>query len=209
LIIKGGDGLSIPQVNICREGQRGGGAKSQKWDPVRCQCGPKVMEQWVGRTQGWQLSGPSERSLKYSQKTVKKLSKSGYVAMQFQVAKNESDRCASKDIRKVFKVGQANSSQAFVEGAFIFNAWKGRLNFPHIKIELLDDKGKVLGKQRYYSPAAVSADVKAEAKKHKYAPPSSPGRADAPGFEQNRAGTLSSIRSPSPSITICAAGSMR
>jgi hypothetical protein len=171
LLIKGAKDLSISQVNIFGSGQQSGGQNGHKWDGKRCQCGPRVLEQWVGRTHGWTRRGNFNQPPAFKESTVKPLTQNGYVAMNFKAQGDGQGNCPPRSLRKVFKVGAANSSLAYVDTALIFGmdrAGEGH-NFPHIAVELLDDDGKVLGSQRYYSPAVASGLSRTEAEKRKYA----------------------------------------
>ncbi len=168
LLISGGDNLAVSQVDIFGSGQSEGGKTTQKWNPLRCRCGARVLEQWVGRTHGWEMRGNYQKSPQYKSETLKKLTKTGYVAMKFTAEGDGKGGCSAKSWRKVFKIGAANSSKAYLETYLIFGQDGGKVNFPHIQVELMDDAGKVLGSQRYYAPEMVSPASLQQAQAKKY-----------------------------------------
>ncbi len=166
LSIQGGKSLALAAVEVLypRNAPHSGGY--QKRDGRFCRCGPRVLENWLGGLQqnGWRVQ--RARGSDYSVKFFPSATGGARALRTRQKAKSP---CRMGSVRAVFAVGKANSSTAYLETYLVMGLGRGDRNFPHLLVELLDDKGKVLGRQRYYAPDAVSPASRANAERRKYA----------------------------------------
>lgn len=170
LTIQGGNPLSVKAVEVLYPSDAPHSGGYQKADARFCGCGPRVLENWLGGLQqhGWRYTGTQASLPKLTYRLVKSETGGVRAVRTLAVAKGKGS-CGPKGLRAVFKVGRANSATAYLETYLVMGLGSGSHNFPHLKIELLDDKSKVLGSQLYYAPSAVSPASRANAERRKYA----------------------------------------
>ena len=128
-----------------------------------------VLEDWERGREGWTMLGNPTRSPQAQMERLKPAARDQGRTMVFSARGDGRNGCSAKAWRKTFKVPRANSAQAYLESFWQFEAQGGRVNFPHILVELLDSGGKILGFQRYYAPDAASPASLAGARERNYA----------------------------------------
>lgn len=175
LLLEGGEGFAVREVEVLYPNDAPHGGGYQKKDAKHCRCGPRILENWLGGLQqnGWRMtSGPepkiSHQFLKSETQVSGPRLYKGIRMLRVKAEAAGKGSCRPPSVRAVFKVGKANSATAYLETFVVLGLGEGSHNFPHLVIELLDDQGKVLGSQRFYSPAASSQASRENAERRKY-----------------------------------------
>jgi hypothetical protein len=63
--------------------------------------------------------------------------------------------CRPVYLRKEFTLHHTEAYNAYLEAYLVFNSDEAEHTLPHIRVELLDDQGKILGKRSYYGQGII------------------------------------------------------
>ena len=97
------------------------------------------LENWEdNRLTGWEKSEDTEGGVQFSHEVIDSPAGVGKALLTRAIGSGKED-CRMVSLRKVFTVHRASDHSAFLYAYLIFDAGVGRVNFPHIEVELLDD----------------------------------------------------------------------